>query len=202
MQRVFLIIIFFISAECSGQTLQQQLQHIETYDDAQALVDHHPGWQLDMLQLNACIDTSARQKQFYLKKKGDIFEIGNESYKVLYDTSIEFSRVNYIFLDGNKMTKNKIDSIRNLIIREYKNGIPFDSLSVKYNMDGNSNFGDTNWYSDGLMIKEFQQAVLKHKQADIFTIDVNSSAWYYVVKKTFATSKFKQMAIIRVKQGE
>lgn len=200
MKRTILFLSIFFTANSFGQSLTGELQQANTYDEVKALTDKDPALRLDLLQVNECIDTSALQKQFYTKKYGDIFVIGGDTYKVLYDTSSVFSRVNYIFLDGAKLSIRQIDSIRSLIMGAYKKGVPFDSLASKYNMDGNQNFGDTNWFTDGIMAKEFSDAVKQHKISDVFAVDIKQHNWFYVVKKTFETARFKQMAIVHIQK--
>ena len=56
-------------------------------------------------------------------------------------------------------------------------------LAAKYTMDGNQNFGDTNWFADGVMAKEFSDAVKQHSLSDVFTVDVPENNWYFIVKK-------------------
>lgn len=103
--------------------------------------------------------------------------------------SISFSkcksmRVSYIYLDGSKMSLEEISILREKIISEYNKGTSFASLANKYTMD-NSKDGDLGWFYEGQMENSFQDAILKHKKGEIFTVDIPSNNWFYVVLKTF-----------------
>ena len=71
-------------------------------------------------------------------------------------------------------------------------------LVQQYNMDGNIT-GDTKWFTENMMIKEFEEAVRSHKQGDIFTVDKPSQNWYHVVLKTHKDTYLKKLTLIRAK---
>lgn len=104
-------------------------------------------------------------------------------FKVLNRRNVEISKVQYIFFDGNKMSKDEIDSLRTIIMNKYRNGTDFIKLVKEYTMDGNPT-GDLQWFYEGIMVKEFEEAVMPRKKGEIFTVDVDSNKWYYVVLKT------------------
>jgi hypothetical protein len=49
-----------------------------------------------------------------------------------------------------------------------------------------------------MMVKEFEISVKQHGMGDIFTVDVPSNQWYYVVKKTYEDKNTKEMTILKV----
>lgn len=103
--------------------------------------------------------------------------------------SITFSkcksmRVSYVYLDGSKMSLEKISVLRKKIISEYKKGTSFAILANTYTMD-NLKDGDLGWFYEDQMEKSFQDAILKHKKGEIFTVDIPLNKWFYVVLKTF-----------------
>lgn len=123
------------------------------------------------------IITTKDSINFYLNKLRPISE------------SIAFSkcksmRVSYIYLDGSKLNKEEIRTLRDKIISKYKKGTSFARLANTYTMD-NSKEGDLGWFEEGQMEKSFQEAILKHKKGEIFTVDIPSNNWFYVVLKTF-----------------
>ncbi|CAN5748737.1 hypothetical protein BH11BAC4_BH11BAC4_01940 [soil metagenome] len=202
MKKIFLYILLLSATNSFAQSLEQQLQKIQTYEQAEQLIGKYPNAELNNVQVNSSIDTSALYKKFLSKKIGDIFRIGKDIYKVLTDTFHTAHRVNYIFLDGSKLSTTQIDSVRKHIISEYEKGVTFEALSAKYNMDGNQNSGDTNWFTEDVMVKEFSDAVKMHRTSEIFTVDVNNNNWFYVVRKTFETQQFRQMSLIRIQNSE
>ena len=64
-------------------------------------------------------------------------------------------------------------------------------------MDGNIT-GDTRWFTENMMVKEFETAVRSHKKGDIFTVDTPSQNWYHVVLKTFDDTYIKKLIILKV----
>jgi parvulin-like peptidyl-prolyl isomerase len=88
--------------------------------------------------------------------------------------------VSYIFLDGSKLSKDSIDMRRAGILSEFKAGANFKSLIDKYNMDGNPK-ADTFEFTRNGIVPEFTDGVTSHRPGEIFTIDVPSRKWYYVV---------------------
>ena len=65
-------------------------------------------------------------------------------------------------------------------------------------MDGNKTC-DLGWFVSGVMVKEFEDQIKKHKLNDIFTVDVPEKKWYYVTIKTFDDKLTKELTILKVK---
>lgn len=137
-------------------------------------------------------------------KIGDIFLKYNEYnksnfvIKILGEEKKEFCNVKYIFLDGKVLSYYKIDSIRYVIIDRYKNGEDFETLVQYYTMDGNET-GDTNWFSEGMMVDEFDKAVRNRKKGDIFTVDIYEKDWYYVVLKAYSNKVENVKNVVSIK---
>lgn len=94
-------------------------------------------------------------------------------------------RVSIIFLDGANVTLNQINLFRNGILKDYEDGIPFNELAKSFSMDSSyEDGGDLGWFPQGRMYPEFENAVRNHKKGEIFTVDIPSKQWYYVVLKT------------------
>ena len=95
-------------------------------------------------------------------------------------------KVNYIFFDGKRLSKNEIDFKRKEILDLYNKGVSSDELVAKYTMDHNikpgGNFG---WIDDVNVEPTFREAVKKHKKGDVFFIDTPELNWYYVVFKLY-----------------
>lgn len=185
-----------------GQNLVQQLANINTAKQAKNFISKNPPFEGKLLEINSGKDTSAFFRQFFEKRSGDIFTVGTVTYKIISESSTLMSRVNYLILDGTQLSFKKIEPLRKYILDEYNKGVPFDSLVAKYSMDGNKDFGDTDWFEDGVMAKEFELAVKQHRRSEVFTADVPASKWYFIIKKTFDTQQIKQMTVIQLKGGE
>lgn len=201
--RIALIIFsIFFTMDSYGQNLVQQLANINTAKQAKNFISKNPPFEGKLLEINSGKDTSAFFRQFFEKRSGDIFSAGTVTYKIISESSTLMSRVNYLILDGTQLSFKKIEPLRKYILDEYNKGVPFDSLVAKYSMDGNKDFGDTDWFEDGVMAKEFELAVKQHHRSEVFTADVPASKWYFIIKKTFDTQQIKQMTVIQLKGGE
>lgn len=136
----------------------------------------------------------------YNKKIGFTFYIDNIAFKILsIDSTLSF-RANYIYLNGDKFSKLQIDSLRQEIISKYKAGTNFFDLVQQYNMDGNFT-GDTKWFTENMMVKNFEQAVRNHKKNEIFQVDTPEQNWYHVVLKTFDDTYIKKITLLKMKSS-
>jgi len=96
-------------------------------------------------------------------------------------------RVSYIYFNGKEISLNDINELRKKIIQKYNYGVNFSVLAKEYSMDGNSEKGgDLGWFPEGRMHPQFEKAIKNHKKGDIFTVDIPSRDWYYVVLKTYS----------------
>jgi hypothetical protein len=95
-------------------------------------------------------------------------------------------RCQYIVLDGNKMNKAKIDSLRNEITTKFNAGMPFKSLANQYSMDVKTKDGDSGWFHKSRMGEAFCKDLLYKKIGDFFLFDNVEKNKYYVVLKTHA----------------
>jgi parvulin-like peptidyl-prolyl isomerase len=100
------------------------------------------------------------------------------------------------------LTATQVDSVQEVIIKKYKEGVPFKELARNYSMDGNAeNGGDLGWFSKKMMVKEFSEPVSSHDHNDIFTVDIPSKQWYYVVLKTYPDRQRIKKGIIKIKSS-
>nr|WP_315222791.1 peptidylprolyl isomerase [uncultured Flavobacterium sp.] len=198
MKFFFAITFSLICLSVLGQGIKEQLKSINTIDQANEFIESHSELQSEIWKVNPEIETNLAYKIFDKKKPGDVFSDQNGLYKVINSKKINAFRVSYIFLDGNKISIQSINDLRNTILKKYKNGISFTDLANEYNMDSNKN-GDLGWFAEGTMVKEFESAIKNHHQNDIFTVDLNQQKWYYVVYKTFTDRKVDELTILKIR---
>jgi len=190
----------FFSLFSFGQDLNEKIKNIQTADQANEFIKANPKLTGEIIQLNSDKDSSEIAKRIFANKSETAITIEGYTYKV-FETNTSFSiRESYIYLNGDKLTLEQIDKIRQTIISKYNSGTAFADLAKEYNMDGNPNC-DLGWLSEEMMVKEFSTAVKEHKKGDIFTIDVPSKKWYYVTLKTFDDREVKTYTILKVKSG-
>jgi hypothetical protein len=194
-----LTILVLISLISTGQPANDA-DKIKTISQAKRFIAKYPKAGYKFLIINSGIDTSEILLPLYNKPPGSIFHIDSDSYKILQlDSTLSF-RVNYIYLDGSQLSAKQIDSLRKEVISRYKAGASFFDLVQQYNMDANIS-GDTKWFSEGMMVKEFEDAVKGHKKGDIFTVDIPGNKWYHVVLKTFDDTYIKTATNLKIRDS-
>lgn len=204
-----LLVLFSIIAK--GQTkkeIKQTLNNIESREEFKKYKSRNSDWNIELIELNT-LDTIIPRKLLGLKKgKIKAIKINNETYyyKLISSSKETEFRVNYIYLNANELVKKEIDSIRQVIIKKYKSGVPFVDLFKDYNMDEHSKKGDLGWLKKGMIVPDFEKAVIEHKKSDIFIVDVDNSDshwhdWYYVVLKTYDDRISKTHTYIRIKSS-
>lgn len=190
----FLILSLVVGA----QDIPSLLKKVHTIKQAWTFIQAHPQLHGDVVSFISPEDSSALGRKIFSAKRGSMVTTDSNLYKVLWDTSCRYSKVNYIFLSGDDLSSQQIDSIRNLITDEYKKGTPFSQLASLYSMDASTN-GDLPWFCPGTMVKEFEDAVNQHRAGDLFTVNIPSRKWYYVVKKIYESKKGRQVVTLKLK---
>jgi parvulin-like peptidyl-prolyl isomerase len=185
----------------SSKAIKQQLKTVNTIDQAHRLKNENSDWHIEVLDIN--INDTTVHKQIKSLKKGDIKTLKIDGAKYAYklidmDEFSEF-RVSYVFLDGKKLSKNKIDSLRTLVIEKHDTGTSFTDLFKQYSSIEESNNGDLGWFKEGIMVREFENAVKAHKKGDIYTLDIPRLQWYFVVLKTHDDRVTKHIQLIKIK---
>lgn len=181
-----------------GQESRNQLANINTIVDAEEFIHSNPSSVANLISIESSRDTSAILRSLYSEKSGFTFSIGRSNYKILKIDSVLSFRVLYIFLSGEIYTKPQVDSIRKEMISKFKSGTRFYDLVYEYNIDQNF-AGDTGWFTENMMVKEFENAVKAHKLHDIFTVDTPEKKWYHVVWKTYPDTYIKTVTMIQIK---
>ena len=193
-------LLFLLYFPSIGQTKSVDISKVNTTAQAETFIQTHPKSEANLFSIEPGQDLAEISPNVFNKKLGFTFKIGAYTYKIISVDSMLSLRVSYIYLDGAKYSKSEIDQIRQEIISEYKSGVPFTNLVRKYNMDGNKT-GDTNWFSEGSMVEEFEKGVKSHKKGDIFMINTPTKNWYHVVLKTHNDIYKKNLKILKVKSS-
>jgi parvulin-like peptidyl-prolyl isomerase len=189
---------FSANAVFAQATVTEQFQKITTMEQAQKFIDANAPLKPVIFNVVAGKDTTMIAKRLLRQTKGNVFNVGYTTYKVLESNESVKYRASYIFLDGGSLTPAEVDSMKKIITKKIDAGQSFDALSDQYTMDGNTTHGDTGWFfGEEMMPKEFQDAVSKHKLGEVFYVDVPDKQWHYIVKKTYDDDLKKEMTILR-----
>lgn len=201
-----LVIIFLLSFNTSAQRkFQKELDSVTTIERAQRFINSKNGKKNKIITFNEeKHKTKLTQELLKLSNGGHKVvkrEGENIHYKILEKNEIIYYRVSYILLDGKEFSINSIEKLRPQIIEQHDRGVPFKDLALQYSMDNNKKRGgDSGWFTFGDMLPEFEQQVMndKHQKDDIFTVNVESNQWYYVVKKTHDKKSITEIKVLKV----
>jgi len=198
---LFFLLFILLSACSSGKKIRAEVNQISNEEQIEQLKQQHPDWKIKIIKVN---ENNLKEKRLYRNKDfSKISQTGEQQesilYKLISTDSVKRFRVSYIYLDGKKLSKPAIDSLRTRIIQQFNEGVPFAELAAQYSMDGNrSNGGDLGWFVEKEMVPEFENAVKQHQKGDIFTLDIPERNWYYVVYKTYDDSQSINYILLRV----
>ena len=195
-----LFIFLLLSQVGFTQDVEKQLRRVTDTDEALEFIQANPALQGIVFNIYSHYDTAGGYESLFRKRAGFILTQNGYTYKILADTTAQFSRASYIYLDATKLSKSQIDSTRTLILKRYHEGTDFKDLAQEYTMDESPN-GDTGWFTEDTMVEEFEKALTKHKAPEVFTLDIPKRGWYYVIKKTFEPARAKRLTVLRVKSG-
>lgn len=201
-----LVITLFLSVSISAQKeLQKELDSVTTIEKAQRFIDSKKGKKNKIITFNEEKHKTKLTEELLKLSNGGHKIIKREGenihYKILEKNEITYYRVRYIMLDGKELSISSIEQLRPEIIEKHKLGVPFKDLALQYSMDHNGKRGgDSGWFTYGDMLPEFEQQVMndKHQKDDIFTVNVESNQWYYVVKKTHDKKSIKEIKVLKV----
>jgi parvulin-like peptidyl-prolyl isomerase len=189
----------------SLQKIRADLAAIETPEQADMYMMNAPAVKGTVLNLDAIRDTTRIDRILLESNVGDVneFELDDDTtvlvYKTVAKTATQSYRVQYIFLDNKKLSKEKIDSLRKMILKRVAAGENFAQLASEYSMDSNSRKGgDLGWFSEGMMHRQFEEAVREKKTGEVFMVDIPSNQWYYVVRNSHAPRFDKQVTVLYI----
>lgn len=121
-------------------------------------------------------------------------------YKVLASTKVKHHRLRFIFIDGNKLSKqevrDRLDYIRSLLDKKVK----FESVARQYSMARNARTGgDSGWFKKAETHPEFyKEATSNDRYAnEVFLIEIPEKNWYYLVKKTYSPKPIREILVLK-----
>jgi parvulin-like peptidyl-prolyl isomerase len=206
--RPYFIFFTLISFSVTGQLIEKidrDLSAIVTSEQANDYLANHPSVTGQLFELNSKTDTTDFDKQLILTSPGNLISFGSEDkkkhffFKTIETNEVKSFRVQYIFLDGKKLTLQQIDSLRKIILKRINQGEAFAKLATEHSMDGNAkNGGDLGWFEEGMMRREFEERIKSKKTGDVFTVDVPSEKWFYVVRNSHNPRVDKKVKVLYI----
>ncbi|MCR9174214.1 MAG: hypothetical protein NXI10_17085 [bacterium] len=137
----------------------------------------HPG----DVQLELLSTTSNRklfeqfQKERQQNKRGNIIlSEGQRWYQFIEDTSVQLVSIQYIYLDGSKITRDERSEAIHDIYEQFHSNVPFDSIVAEYWPDNNGMSALRN-IETGLLAKDLAEKVLTTTVGQLFVARVGQS---------------------------
>jgi parvulin-like peptidyl-prolyl isomerase len=191
-------ICLLLGGRASAQDLSLVMRGVRTVAQAEKAIEAYRSLNLRLVRLSDDKDTALSFRPLFTKKKGEEFVLDGYLYKVIERDQFEGMRCSYVFLDGDQLSITQIDNIRKQVMAAYKAGAPFADLAKQYGMDGNRT-GDTDWFREEQMVKDFEDEVRSHKAGDLFLVDIPDKRWYYVVLKTHTDRTLRRVTLLMAK---
>lgn len=203
---IFICLTSFISAQTSTE---KELEVLETPEQVETYLESKNSKKNKLITFNEEKHKTTLAKELFKLSIGGTKvndrEFEKTYYKVINKSKKTYHRVAYIYLDGSKHSIDDINLLREKIIAKYNNGAPFDFLAKQYSMDFNANKGgDLGWFLKGEMHVDFENEILnvEHEFNDIFTIDIPSKNWYYVVLKTHEPKDISEIEVLKIVEAK
>lgn len=132
---LFLALTYFSSVFGQGGKKMEALKKINSVAQAEEYIIRHGSTSARIGNFSRLIDSTEYKEIEANYKVGDVVFYKKYTNKILGRAIEPLFRCQYIVLDGNKMNKAKIDSLRNDITIKFNAGMPFKSLAYQYSMD-------------------------------------------------------------------
>jgi len=199
MQKTVLIFIILLGLWSCNNSFYKKINKIDTIEKAKTYIVANTTSDDELITITSAKDTDIVAKTLFSRTNFKAFELDNYLYKIVESKTALSFRASYIYLDGRRLSKSNIDSLRTMIIEKYNRGVSFSDLVEVYNMDGNKKDGDLGWFSEGIMVKDFENAVRNQEKGNIFTIDIPDYNWYYVTLKTDNNTDITTIRALKVR---
>lgn len=202
---LLLLLISSSSFLIAQNSTEKELKLIETTEQAESFLETKKSRKNKVITFNEEKHKTVLAKKLFKLNVGGTkvydSEFQKTFYKVIKKSKKTYYRVAYIFLDGSKYKIKDLKKLREDIIARYENGAPFDFLAKQHSMDGTANKGgDLGWFLEDEMHPDFEEEAINkpHSVNDIFTVDIPSENWYYIILKTHEPKEILEIEVLKV----
>ncbi|MEP3839156.1 MAG: peptidylprolyl isomerase [Algibacter sp.] len=210
MLKKLLVLLLISTAFVNAQTsVEKELDILETKEQVESYLKTKKSKKNKLITFNEEKHKTILAKELFKLgvggKKVNDGEFEKTYYKVINKTKKEYHRLSYIFIDGKTYKLEEINDLREKIITKYHNGAPFDFLAKQYSMDANAKKGgDLGWFLKAETHPAFEHSVFSenHELNDIFTADVPSENWYYVILKTHEPKEILEIDVLKIVESK
>jgi len=203
----FLIVFFFCFHISFSQTdikqLKKKLDMVTDVKSAKQFIKDNPELKSKIYTYNEEKHNNNLSKKLFSKTIGTSLETEEQSattlYKIINIVPTLHYRASYIYLDGKKLKKSTIDSLKHVIASKLKSGQLFNQLAGKYSMDRNAiRGGDLGWFTANKVSKQFVNSLIKNKLNSIYTLDIPDSKKYYIINKTHQQKDIRLLQVLKI----
>ncbi len=184
-----IVFLLFISMNTvfvfsQGGKKMEALKKIASVNQAESYIQRNGPTSARIGNFSRIIDSVEYKEIEANYKIGDIFYYKKATIKIIGNAIEPLARCQYIFFDGNKLSKSEIDSLRNDIMSKFSAGVPFKNLSNQFSMEGKLNGGDSGWVHKIKFGNLFCNELTYRKIGDIYLFNNTEKKAFYVVLKT------------------
>ena len=102
----------------------------------------------------------------------------------------EKARAKHILLRFDDSNKSTVRSEANRILNLLRSGSDFEETARTYSQDGSaSNGGDLGWFTDGMMVKPFQDAVFSRRRSGLIPRIIETDFGFHIINVTYPKTR-------------
>ena len=199
---LFLLMSVYGTAQNNAET---DLDAIETEEQAESFLASKKEKKNKIIVFNEEKHKSILAKELFKLSKGGVKTNRNDyektHYKVIDKKETPYYRVSYIYLDGNKLNLQEINSLRKTIMMKYQDGAPFDFLAKQYAMDeSGKKGGDSGWFKAGDHSFDFENDITNeaYNNEEIFSLDIPETNSYYVILNSYKPKNISEIKVLKI----
>lgn len=203
----FLILFLFSFSIVFSQTdikqLKKDLNVVTDIESAKQFIKDNPELKAKIYTYNEEKHNNSLSKKLFSKTIGSSLETEEQSattfYKIISIHPILHYRASYIYLNGKKLKKSTIDSLKQVIASKLKSGSQFNQLAGKYSMDRNAiRGGDLGWFTADNVSEEFVKSLKENSQNTVYNLDLPDSKKYYIINKTQQEKDIRLLQVLKI----
>ena len=102
----------------------------------------------------------------------------------------EKARAKHILLRFDNSNKSTVRTEANRILNLLRSGSDFEETARTYSQDGSaSNGGDLGWFTDGMMVKPFQDAVFSRRRSGLIPRIIETDFGFHIINVTYPKTR-------------
>jgi len=201
---IALLFCFYVSfSQTDMKQLKADLELVTDIKSAKQFIKNTPNVKAKIYTYNEEKHNNSLSKKLFSKTVGTSFETEEQSantlYKIISITPTLHYRASYIYLDGRKLTKSQVDSLRTVIMSKLNSGQQFNQVAGKYSMDRNAiRGGDLGWFTTNKASKDFVNSLKDNKPNTIFNLDLPKAKKHYIINKTEQQKDIRLLQVLKI----